>query len=308
MSRRIVVGVDPAREHDAALEFAVGRARRRGGRIHLVVVMRPGHAGPDQVLELKLVGDELRRVDEEVLAGCRRQVAGWDDTLVVSTEVAHGPVVPSLVAAAKGAEMLVLGHHRMTRRHHLPTLSVTHGVAARTTCPVFAVPDGWHELHDHPEPVVAAVEDAESGHSVAAAAYAEARSSGAQVRVVRAWCYPDLDADEESLLHGTGRTQEAALASATTHDLADLIATCRDVPCRIDIVHGQAAYSLVEASRHARLLVIGRHRPAVPWGSHLGPVTRTVLGHAQCPVMVVDTRPEPAGTGEHRESAPARAH
>lgn len=307
MSRGILVGIDPARGHDAALEYAVGRARRTGGRIHLVVVLHPGHLGPDQVLELKLVGDELRRVDEEILAQCKRQVAAWDDTLTVTTEVAHGPVVSSLAASAKDADLLVLGHHRMTRPHHLPTLSITHGVAARTTCPVFAVPDDWHELRDHTEPVVAAVEDDESGHPVAAAAFAEARPCGAAVRVVRAWSYPDLDADEESVLHGTGREEGTALATGTTRDLRDLVAAYRDVPCRIDAVHGQAAYSLVEASRQARLLVIGRHRPSVPWGSHLGPVTRTVLRHAQCPVMVVDTRREPASGAGAREHASARS-
>ena len=306
MFRGIVVGIDPARGHDAALEYAVGRARRAGGRIHLVVVLHPGHPGPDQVLELKLVGDELRRVDEEILAQCKRQVVAWDDTLTVTTEVAHGPVVSSLVAATKDADLLVLGHHRMTRPHHLPTLSTTHGVAARTTCPVFAVPDHWHELRDHAGPVVAAVED-EGGYAVAAEAFDEARHCGGAVRVVRAWCYPDLDADEESLRHGTGGEEGAALATATGQDLADLVAAFRDVPCRIDIVHGQAAYSLVEASRHARLLVIGRHRPTLPWGSHLGPVTRTVLGHAECPVMVIDTRREPASGAGARFDAPARS-
>jgi nucleotide-binding universal stress UspA family protein len=305
MDKGIVVGVDPAREHDAALEFAVGVARRRTRRVHLVVVMHPGHSGPDHVLELKLVGDELLRVDQDLLVRCERRIAELDDTLTVTTEVAHGTVVPSLVAASTGAEMVVLGHHRMTRPHHLPTLSVTHGIAAHTTCPVVAVPDDWHELHDHTEPVVAAVEDEESGHAVAAMAFEEARRLGVGLRVVRAWCYPDLDMDDEALLHGTGRSDGAELASATTRDLADLVAEYRDVPCRVDAVHGQAAYTLVEASRHARLLVIGRHRPSVPWGSHLGPVTRSVLAHAQCPVVVVDTRSEQADEAEAAAGAPA---
>ena len=294
MNKGIVVGVDPAREHDAALEFAVGQARRGGRRIHLVVVLHPGHSGPDRALELKLVGDELRRVDQDLLVGCERRIAEWDDDLTVTTEVAHGAVVSSLVAAVADGEMLVLGHHRMSRPHHLPTLSVTHGVAAHTTRPVYAVPDDWHELRDHPEPVLAAVEDPESGHPVASAAFAEARRIGAAVRIVRAWCYPDLDTDEESLRHGTGTTDGEEVAAATVQALTDVLEANRDVPCRIDAVHGQAAYALVEASRRARLLVIGRHRPAVPWGSHLGPVTRSVLGHAHCPVVVVDTRPQTA--------------
>lgn len=306
MSKGIVVGVDPAREHDAALEFAVAQARRRGRGIHLVVVLHPGHSGPDQVLELKLVGDELLRVDHDLLLRCERRIAEWDDNLVVTTELAHGTVVSSLVASVADAEMLVLGHHRMSRPHHLPTLSVTHGVAARTSCPVYAVPDDWHELREHPEPVLAAVEDAETGSAVAAAAFAEARLAGASVRVVRAWCYPDIDLDEESVLHGTGGDEGERLVRETTDFLSELVSAYRDVPCRVDAPHGQAAYTLTEASRHARLLVIGRHRPSLPWGSHLGPVTRSVLGHAQCPVVVVDTHPEPSYDVTVEAGAPAQ--
>ena len=290
MRNGIVVGIDPARDHDAALEFAVGQARRRDGRIHLVVVMHPGHTGLDQMIELKLVGNDLVRVDHELLGRCERRIAEWGDDITVTTEVIHGQVVPSLAAAVADADLLVLGHHRMSRPHHLPTHSVTHGVAAHTTCPVYAVPDDWHELRDHPEPVMAAVEDPERGQAVTAAAFAEARRAGSAVRVVRAWCYPEIDTDEESMRHGTGSEYTAAIREATIEALADLIAGYRDVPCQVDVVHGQAAYTLVEASRHSRLLVIGRHRPAHPWGSHLGPVTRSVLGHAHCPVVVVDTR------------------
>jgi nucleotide-binding universal stress UspA family protein len=89
---------------------------------------------------------------------------------------------------------------------------------------------------------------------------------------------------------GTGSDNTAALRQATCEALADLIAGNRDVSCQVDVVHGQAAYTLVEASRHCRLLVIGRHRPTHLRGPHLGPVTRSVVGHAHCPVVVVGTR------------------
>jgi nucleotide-binding universal stress UspA family protein len=64
----------------------------------------------------------------------------------------------------------------------------------------------------------------------------------------------------------------------------------QDVPCKIVITHGRPADVLVARSERVRLLVVGRHQPALPFGSHLGPVTRAVLGYATCPVMVVDPR------------------
>ncbi len=197
----------------------------------------------------------------------------------------------------RGGGLLVLGHHRMTRPHRLPTLSVTSRAAAETTCPVYAVPDDWHELAEHPGPVVAAVEDPESGRQVAEWAFGEAELVGSSLRLVRAWCYVDLDADEESLRHGTGATEGARVAAETSEALADLVSEHPGLACQVDAVHGQAAYTLVEASRRARLLVIGRHHPRTSWGSHLGPVTRSVLTHARCPVAVVDTRPVGSATG-----------
>lgn len=294
MERRIVVGVDPTREHDAALEFAVGQALRRGGRVHLVVVTHAGHVGPGQPVEVKLVGDELVQVEQDLFDRCLKRIEEWAPDLEVTCEARSGPVASALASAAHHGALLVLGHHRMTRPHHLPTLSVTSRVAAETRCPVYAVPDDWHELGDHPEPVLAAVEDPGTGRPVAAWAFGEAALAGSTLRVVRAWCYVDLDADEESLRHGTGVAEGARVAAATSEALADLVAEHPEVPCQVDAVHGQAAYTLVEASRRARLLVIGRHHPRVSWGSHLGPVTRSVLTHARCPVVVVDTRPEDA--------------
>jgi hypothetical protein len=52
-------------------------------------------------------------------------------------------------------------------------------------------------------------------------------------------------------------------------------------------VRDGAAHALVAASRRAELLVLAaRRRPPGP-GPRLGPVTRTVLTHAYCPVLVV---------------------
>lgn len=290
MERRIVVGVDPTREHDAALEFAVAQAQRRGGAIHLVVVRHAGHHGPGGPDKVKLVGDALVQVEQELFDRCLRRIEEWAPDLEVITEVRRGPVAVTLAAVVRDDGLLVLGHHRMSRPHHVPTLSVTSRAAADARCPVYAVPDDWHELRNHPEPVVAAVEDPDSGRQVAAWALDEAALAGSSLRMVRAWCYVDLDTDEESQWHGTGVTEGARLAAETSEAFADLVAVHRTVPFRVDALHGQAAYTLVEASRRARLLVIGRHHPHVPWGSHLGPVTRSVLAHACCPVAVVDTR------------------
>jgi len=67
----------------------------------------------------------------------------------------------------------------------------------------------------------------------------------------------------------------------------ELRADFGDVPVSIETQHGRPADSLVVASRTSVLVVVGRHDPLVPMGSHLGPVARTVLRAAECPVLLV---------------------
>ncbi len=50
---------------------------------------------------------------------------------------------------------------------------------------------------------------------------------------------------------------------------------------------GSAAVHLVEASREASLVVVGRRIRRRPLGAHIGPVTHAVLHHATASVAVV---------------------
>ena len=142
---RILVGVAPRRGHDAALEYAAAEGARRGIDLHLVLVVHPHGPGPDGPVDGAVNGDERRDTDIQLLQ-CEERVAAWTDGLVaVTTEVAHGGVVPSLVAASRDAELVVLQHHLTSWPRHLPTRSITNGVATRVGAPVVAVPDGWRE-------------------------------------------------------------------------------------------------------------------------------------------------------------------
>ena len=68
--------------------------------------------------------------------------------------------------------------------------------------------------------------------------------------------------------------------------LIDLRLAYPTVPVRVDLVHGQSGYTLVEASRDTDLLVISRpvHGGFV---HHLGATARAVIREAHCPVLVV---------------------
>jgi hypothetical protein len=88
------------------------------------------------------------------------------------------------------------------------------------------------------------------------------------------------------------------------------IATCwRGSTCEaegvevvVEASHGLAAEVLLEVGRTAELLVVGRHDPLVPVGSHIGPVARAVLQDATCPVLLANPSPR-ARRGHKRPHA-----
>jgi nucleotide-binding universal stress UspA family protein len=70
------------------------------------------------------------------------------------------------------------------------------------------------------------------------------------------------------------------------------LSAATDADVRVE--QGRASEVLVEAAAGADLLVIGRHDPLVPIGSHIGPVARAVLRGASCPVLLTTPRPHRA--------------
>ncbi|ROR90853.1 universal stress protein [Nocardioides aurantiacus] len=299
---KVLVCVSPGEDCTASLELAAAEARRRGCGVHLAVAVGPLWVGPTGDVDVHLVEGEWRRIGAEFLHECGRRVTELlDATATVSTEIAHGPVVGALVGVSEHAALVVLQHHRMGRTHAVPTLSVTNGVASRAHAPVVAVPDGWGEDPAPSDVVVVGVEDPVSSAQVVRHAFEQARLVGGRVRLVQAWFWsPAFDVD--AFGSQVERAQSSALAAQLRHGFADLVAEFEQVPHEVVVVHGRPADVLVAQSHDVGRVVVGRHEPTLPWGSHLGPVTRAVLNHASCPVVVVDpvgrdaAVPRPLGT------------
>lgn len=288
--RKILLCVSPGEDFEAALDYTVAEAARRGCGIHLALAVRPIWVGPPDVADLRLVDGEWRKYGTDFLIECERRVTravGPDVT--VSTEITHGSVVPALVEVSQNAAIVVMQHHRMDRAHHVPTLSVTNGVAARAQAPVVAVPDAWRERARHRDVIAVGVEDAATSAHVAEWAFEEAQRLGATLRLVRGWHFSAaFDAD---VFEGqAGLVQSAYVREEMRREFAEVMERFPDVPCEVVAMHGQGADVLVAQSHEVRRVVVGRHEPTLPVGSHLGPVTRAVLNHSACPVVVVDPR------------------
>ena len=286
----IVVGVGPE-EVESALAFAAEEAVRARCGLHLVHALHVSPPGPENVL---LSDVDVEKWGSEVLDLAVDHAEDLVDGVVpVTHELRHGAPVPTCSSRpAARRRMVVLEHRHPSRLARIVNRTVAGGVAAHLRVPVVAVPSGWTPS-EGAKVVVAGVDVPERSDEVLRTAIAEARAREASLRVVHAWSWPAYDADlpprSEDHRRWTDRSR-AEVRAALDRMGDESVAIDADVQ-----VHpGRVIEAILDASEDADLLVIGRHDPLVPIGSHIGPVARAVLREATCPVLLASPRPHRA--------------
>jgi nucleotide-binding universal stress UspA family protein len=292
MSGPIVVACDPVRPEGAPVEFALAVAHRRDARVVAVacvgVVDVAGRLA--EPLELAAADETLARLREEL---------GVDTRLLVDGSPAHAV---HRLAADERAELIVVG-----RTHRGPVGRVVPGSTAEqlvhgSPCAVALVPGDWA---DRPLKAVAVgFVDTPEGRSALVTADGIARTAGAALRVV-------------SVVHGTPsaetlnlrgeplestparRARRRAEAEAALHTAVESLAPSGEPELHSD----DAADVLTRVSEHVDLVVCGSRGYGPLLGVVLGSVSRRLLDHARCPVLVVPRGIEPPV----RPAAPAPA-
>ncbi|MYS90838.1 MULTISPECIES: universal stress protein [Streptomyces] len=290
MTRPITAGVDGSQESLAALAWAAREAVRRGLALRVVHAWR---FQPHEALEAGITGDadsQEQWVHSAVTEAVGTVTERHPD-LEVTTDVVEGPVVDTLVAAAAGAELLVLGS-----RGHGPIVgfllgSVGQQVIAEATRPVVLVRAGDQPSAEAAGREIVVGQQGDEGDSADALRFAfeTAAVRGATVRVVRAWTLPPVFAYSPGSLKlldeagGLEPYEKRALAAA----VRPWRERFPDVPVEEHVEMGSAGQVLLSVAGTAQLMVVGRraHRTAV--GARIGSVAHGVLHHADCPVAVV---------------------
>jgi nucleotide-binding universal stress UspA family protein len=262
---KVLVGIDP-HGCEAALQYAVREAIRRGTGLHLLHVERPvgwWACVPD---DLRLDEHDLRRVGQRLLgeAAARAKELIWElgtdpHDVGVSSELSHGSGLAVLETLSRHACVLVLQHHVTGPRGDTPTMSVTAGLAAMASCPVVAVPDLWR-----PDPaateVLAAVEDPVRDNLVVEAARREATRRESDLSVVQV-----VRAEQPPVLFPVAGIEVEVIVRPA----------------------GQVADALAVRSEKSGLLVGGRHHRGADVGAPLGITVRELLRCCQVPMLVV---------------------
>jgi nucleotide-binding universal stress UspA family protein len=267
--RKVLVGIE-SDDSEAALQYAVGEARRRGCGIHLVHVARPALFSSCALDDIALVDDELRRTEQMVLVAADARVhalleeqAPEDDRLSVSTELSHGAVVAMMSSLSRHASRLVLEHRRAGPVGEAVPLSVSAALVVVAHCPVVVVHPEWRPSTDAEGTVVVGVEDLSRAGSLVSAADREAVRRGARLRIVT--------------VASPGAAQAAEPELPATEADAELV-----------LEPGDASDVLLAQSEKAELLVVGRHHREHVLGAPLGHTVRQLLSHCEVPLLLVD--------------------
>jgi nucleotide-binding universal stress UspA family protein len=141
--------------------------------------------------------------------------------------------------------------------------------------------------------IAVGVDDTDSSHRALAWAAREAVRRHADLEVVTAWTWDAIEGspiaavDPQRMMDLAEDTQEAAVREVV-NDLPERPRIIRQ------IVQSTAADALIDASKHADLVVVGTHGRGPVRALLLGSVSLSVIKNAACPVVVMPPVPPKA--------------
>lgn len=140
---RIVVGIDSSAGSAEALSWALAYARLTGGTVEAVTAWQvpPRYVYSYGWTPTGIDDAGIIRCAEKTLAETVAQAQGGDDHPVpVTTRVMEGPAAQVLLAAGKGAEMMVLGSRGHGAFSGMLLGSVSQHCVQHATCPTVVIP------------------------------------------------------------------------------------------------------------------------------------------------------------------------
>ena len=192
----------------------------------------------------------------------------------------------ALVTVSEGADLLVVGARGSGGFLGLRLGSVSEKCLQHATCPVAVIHTNGATAAAS-ERIVVGVDGSEVSALALAWALDEARLRGASVRAVTAWdggtiaasSMPGALVDPQFLEDAAKEVLDDALGTADASGLP--------APVERIVEAGGAPSAILDAAKDASLIVTGSHGRSGLKSVLLGSVSRQVVHHAPCPVVVV---------------------
>ncbi|MFJ6153263.1 universal stress protein [Micromonospora profundi] len=276
----ILVGYDGSTDASVAVNWALEEAEHSGQPVRLAYVFEwltvASWVGPGVAPGI-WPDDTARRQVDDLVRKAAADATAQHPGLTVTGEVYDGP--PALVLQERSADagLLVLGSRGHGGFGGLLAGSTAVAVAAHARCPVVVVRDGTAGGTDGP--VAVGVDGSEQ--SLVALGFAAERAAQRRVplRVLHAWT--------EGPSAAAGVSGEQAAVEQAVEPWRQ---TFPELAVTVDLVPGNPAAMMIEASRTARLVVVGSRGRGGLAGMLLGSVSQQLIQHSGCPVAVVRER------------------
>lgn len=283
----IVVGVAEVVDGGsvAALELAAREANRRRLPVKVVHGCAPQHqlAPVSESTQASRIARGRRIVD-----AAARRISKLTDPgirLFVTNSVRDG--VGLLTDESQTAALIVVQRRELGRVKRASSGSVTSSIAARSHCPVIVVRDE-HRRHHGSRLLVGVDGTGRSAHALSAAA-ALASNRAMPLMVAHAWDESPSGAPDFGYWPPTGEAGPSARASAhrvLAEATAGLAAKYPDLEVQHHLVRGAPDVVLRELGHDADMVVVGRHSQTGFGFFALGPVVRSLINTAPCPVLI----------------------
>jgi nucleotide-binding universal stress UspA family protein len=286
---RVVVGVDGSPGARAALVWAMADAARRGARLEVVSAFPVEVYWSDPILiderHIEAVRTDTEGHARAFVDDVRSQTGG---DVVVDVVAEPGPVIHGLLAAAEGADLLVVGSRGRGSVRSTVLGSVALHAVTHARCPVVVVHPREGTAPTPPR-VVVGVDGSDGSREALARAVAEADRMDGDVAAIAAYSVRTYwSGAYQAAVPPVERLRDAARTRA--EEMVAEAGAARTVA--VLPVEGPAGDALVRAAEGAELLVVGSRGRGAVRGMLLGSVALHCVIHAPCPVMVV-----PAGRG-----------
>lgn len=267
---RIVVGLDE--DWPTPLDYALAEASRRKVALRLVhawPVLAPPFGEAGGMANIEPIEETAHKLIDEATE--RAHLAGVEVDCVVR------PAAPLalLMEQDPEADEFVLGHNELPWIERIFTGTVSGGLMRTANCPVLVVPDDWDSNATRRGGVVVTIHGDSDSEALLEYGFARAAERNSKVTVLHVVAPGTLQADidhlEEMLAEITAKWSMKYPAVKVEHQL----------------VESERRAAILEATKDAELLVVGRPNSKLARFALVRPLVISIAQAASCPVVAI---------------------